>query len=159
MLSIRQILHPTDFSGPSDYAFRLACALARDYGAALIVLHVHHEPVAVFAEGGFVPPRPEDDAVLRSQLEEIRCDDPTVVVSHRLVEGNPPEEILRSADELGADLIVMGTHGRRGLQRLLMGSVAEEVVRKATCPVLTVRMPFPREREALVEETEELIRA
>jgi nucleotide-binding universal stress UspA family protein len=78
-------------------------------------------------------------------LEQIRPADPRLEVRHRLAEGDPAEEILRAAEEEGADLIVMGTHGRGGLSRLLMGSVAEAVMRKALCPVLTVRGPIPAE--------------
>jgi hypothetical protein len=74
-------------------------------------------------------------------LHRFQVSDPTVHVEHRLADGNPSEEILRQARDTGCDLIVMGTHGRRGLGRLLLGSVAEEVMRKAPCPVLTVKLP------------------
>jgi nucleotide-binding universal stress UspA family protein len=73
----------------------------------------------------------------------MRPSDPKVRVRYLLVEGNPAAEILSAAREGNCDLIVMGTHGRTGLNRLLMGSVAEEVVRKAPCPVLTVRADVP----------------
>ena len=141
MLPIRTILHPTDFSEYSGYAFRLACALARDYGARLVVLHVAAPPVVVYGEG-VLPPAPEDyQERLRGQLQQVVSPDPKVPVEHRLVEGDAVTEILRLAEETKCDLIVMGTHGRTGLGRLLMGSVAEQVVRKAPCPVLTVKTP------------------
>jgi nucleotide-binding universal stress UspA family protein len=73
----------------------------------------------------------------------VQPSDPAVKIEHRLAEGDPAREILRVARETGCDLIVMGTHGWTGLGRLLMGSVAEQVVRKATCPVLTVKTPIP----------------
>jgi nucleotide-binding universal stress UspA family protein len=141
---IRTILHPTDFSERSGYAFQLACALARDYGARLIVLHVAEPPVIPYG-GVMTPPPPPRDSwrALEEQLHRIQAPEPTVHVEHRLEEGGPVAEILRVARETTADLIVMGTHGRTGLGRLLMGSVAEQVVRKAPCPVLTVKTPFP----------------
>src|SRR5262249_48151337 len=97
-------------------------------------------PVILGAEVIF--PGTEDcQEKLEEELLRMQVPDGRIGVSRRLEEGNPATEILRVAQLSCADLIVMGTHGRRGLNRLLMGSVAEEVVRKATCPVLTVRMP------------------
>jgi nucleotide-binding universal stress UspA family protein len=144
MLPIHTILHPTDFSKNSECAFQLAVALARDYKAHLIVLHVEAVPAAIYGFGeGVLPPRTEWDEELRRELEKIHAADPNVNLSHRLEEGDPVTEILMVAEDTHADLIVMGTHGRRGIPRLLMGSVAELVVRRADCPVLTVRTPFP----------------
>jgi nucleotide-binding universal stress UspA family protein len=144
MLPIHTILHPTDFSTNSNCALQVAGALARDYGAELIVLHVAPMPTAIYGIGeGVVPPRTEWDQELREELDQIHVADATVHLSHRLEEGDPVSEILRVAEETHADMIVLGTHGRRGMQRLLMGSVAELVVRRAKCPVLTVRTPFP----------------
>ena len=80
---------------------------------------------------------------LREKLRQLRPTDPKVRVEHRLVEGETATEILRLGQEMKCDLIVLGTHGRTGLGRLLMGSVAERVVRKARCPVLTVKTPSP----------------
>jgi nucleotide-binding universal stress UspA family protein len=143
MIPIRTILCPTDFSEPSSYAFRLACALARDYDATLILTHVAGPPV-VIGEGIVVP---EFNSYLEQQLRERLCglrpDDPKVRFAYRMVEGDPATGILDVARETRSDLIVMGTHGRTWIGRVLMGSVAQEVVRKAPCPVLTVRMPFP----------------
>jgi nucleotide-binding universal stress UspA family protein len=139
MLPIRTIVHATDFSESSGAAFRLACSLARDYGARLVVLHVQPPPVGVYAmEPAFFPPEGQREEVL-NELHGVRPGDPAVRVQHRLVEGDPADEILEVAKESGADLIVLGTHGRRGLGRLLLGSVAEQVVRKAPCPVVTVK--------------------
>jgi nucleotide-binding universal stress UspA family protein len=140
MLPIHTILHPTDFSENCDHALQMAAALARDYGAQLVVLHVQSIPVAVYGYGeGVLPPATEARDELWEKLQMINP--PGVSVGHRLAEGNAVEEILRTANEVHADLIVMGTHGRRGLTRLLMGSVAELVVRRALCPVLTMRTP------------------
>jgi nucleotide-binding universal stress UspA family protein len=142
MLPVHTILHPTDFSEQSSHAFRLACALARDYGARLIILHVAMRPTMAYGEG-FVPVG-VDDYRLEAQEKLDRLDaGPSISAQHRLEDGDPVSEILRVAEEIHCDLIVMGTHGRTGLARLLMGSVAEPVVRKALCPVVTVKSPFP----------------
>jgi nucleotide-binding universal stress UspA family protein len=143
MLPIRTILHPTDFSERAGYALQLAAALARDYGARLVVLHVVTPPTVVYGEA-VVPVSPEElRAPAREQLDRLRLPRPDVRAERRLEEGEAVEEILRVARDIGADLIVLGTHGRTGLGRLLMGSTAETVVRKASCPVLTVKAPFP----------------
>jgi nucleotide-binding universal stress UspA family protein len=143
MLSIQTILHPTDFSARSEYAFRLACALARDHGARLIVLHVVPPPQSVgYDEMPITSPlSPDYKKELEDKLRRFMAVDPNLRVAGRLEEGFPADEILRTAQETKADLIVMGTHGRTGLGRLLMGSVAEQVMRKAACPVLTVKTP------------------
>ena len=143
MLAVHTILHPTDFSEHSKYAFWLACALARDYGARLVIVHVVAAPAIVYGEG-VVPPNAEElRAAAREQLDGLRVPQGNVRAERRLQEGDAVTAILGVAQELHADLIVMGTHGRTGLGRLLMGSVAEQVVRKASCPVLTVKMPLP----------------
>jgi nucleotide-binding universal stress UspA family protein len=144
MLPIKTILHPTDFSKHAEYGFELACALARDYGAGLILCHVKQPPAVAFGEFGALPPEaPDSLEALRDKLAAVRPADPKVAVPLRvIVEGDPATEIARIARENKADLIVIGTHGRTGLGRLLMGSVAEVVMRKATCPVLTVKTPL-----------------
>jgi nucleotide-binding universal stress UspA family protein len=143
MAPIHTILHPTDFSAQSGYALRLACSLARDYGAHLIVLHVADEPPIASAEGIMIPPPGDYLAEARADLQQHELPDAQVHAERRLERGEPVTEILRVADEVRADLIVMGTHGRTGLERLLMGSVAEQVVRQASCPVLTLKTPVP----------------
>jgi nucleotide-binding universal stress UspA family protein len=80
----------------------------------------------------------------RQKLEKLSVADAEVRMERQLAEGSPSEEILRIAQQINADLIVLGTHGRSGLARVLMGSVAEDVLRKASCPVLTVKIPFPQ---------------
>jgi nucleotide-binding universal stress UspA family protein len=152
MLPIRTILHPTDFSEHSRHAFHLACALARDYNARLIVMHVASPPTAIY-DGGMMALQPDLDE-LRLTLEAVRPDDPKVRVEHQLKEGYAPSEIVNAAREYACDLIVLGTHGRSAAARLLMGSVAEPVVRKAHCPVLTVRMPAHLDEEAPTEARE-----
>lgn len=156
MPDFRTILHPTDFSGLSEEAFRVACSLARASNGRLIVVHV--APMAT-VYGGIVPGVPTDPTVyqhaLEKRLREIQpaeCEPskgptmaeaasprPGLLVEHRLREGDAAQEILQVAEEVDADLIVLGTHGRSGLSRLLMGSVAEAVLRDAPCAVITVK--------------------
>lgn len=142
MLPIKTILHPTDFSELSESAFRLACSLARDHGGRILVLHVYPPPES---HGEVVARRQPDgyEEELRRVLDRVRPADPAVPVEHFLEEGPAAETILRFALEHGCDLIVLGTHGRTGLRRWLLGSVAEQVVRGAPCPVLTVNAVLP----------------
>jgi nucleotide-binding universal stress UspA family protein len=141
MLPIRAILHPTDFTDRSDYAFRVACSLARDYGARLLVLHVMPEPMVVYG-GGVIPPNPhQQQGELWDQLCKLPGRDPEVPVEPCLGQGDPADTILRVAQQTRCDMIVMATHGRRGVGRFLMGSVAEQVLRRAPCPVVTVKQP------------------
>jgi nucleotide-binding universal stress UspA family protein len=136
-----KILFPTDFSSLSDAALGHATALARDTGAALLILHVEEPPAAYGAgEMYYGIPDPDNEA-LQAMLEQVKPTDTTVPYEHRLVTGDPAGEIVRVAEEEKVDLIVIGTHGRTGLRRLLMGSVAEAVVRRAKCPVFTFKPP------------------
>ena len=141
MLAVKTVLHATDFSKNSAFAFRLACALARDYGARLVILHVAAPPAVFYGEGIYLPPPEEYEEPLHDKLLRLQPHDRRVVTEHRLEEGPPAPTILRVAAQAKADVIVLGTHGRTGLGRLIMGSVAEQVVRKAPCPVLTVKNP------------------
>jgi nucleotide-binding universal stress UspA family protein len=138
MLPIRTILHPTDFSGPSEWAFRLACSLARDHGARLLALHVAPPPVH-----GLARAHVEEYDGLWQDLLRFQAPDLADQLAHQLRHGHPLTEILRVARVTPCDLIVMGTHCRSGVGRLLMGSVAEAVVRRAPCPTITVKTPFP----------------
>jgi nucleotide-binding universal stress UspA family protein len=143
MLPFKTILFATDFSPASKVAFEVASALARDYRARLIAIHVI-EPVQMgFSEfNAYVGPD-EDKGKAMEMLQAIKAPAPTVTIEHRLLEGTAATVIAETAEETAADLIVMGTHGRSGLTRLVMGSVAEEVLRRAPCPVLTVRGAVP----------------
>ncbi len=136
---IRTILHATDFSVDSEGALRVARLLARDHGARLIILYV--ERLDVLSDG--TPAAEVDPRVFKEALENVRkrVDGPDLKypVETLLRQGFAPEGIIETAEEMGCDLIVMGTHGRTGLSRLLMGSVAENVLPKASCPVLVVK--------------------
>lgn len=140
-MNIKKILFPTDFSHTGDAALHLATSLARDNGATLLIVHVEEPPVA-YGGGemyyGIPDPATED---LQRMLREIKPDDESVLYEHRLVTGDPAAAVARLAEEEHVDMIVMGTHGRTGLSRMVMGSVAEAVVRRAQCPVLTFRQP------------------
>jgi len=145
MLPIRKILHPTDYSDLSRPAFEFACSLARDFGAELVICHVSPPPIAA-VDGGMVIEIPTGEAEgMFARLEEMKPADAQVRVTHRLLRGDPTDEILRLASASKADIIVMGTHGRGWLTHLLMGSVAEAVLRKAPCPVVTVKVPLAAE--------------
>ena len=138
MLPIKTILHPTDFSKPSEYALRLACALARDYQARLLLLHVVEPPV-YYGELGMAVPLPADfHESLHQRLSRLVPVESGILVETILVEGNTSQQILRVAEEHHCDLIILGTHARTGLSRVLLGSVAEKIVRNARCPVLSV---------------------
>ena len=142
MFPIRTILFGTDFSRASEDAFEVACALARDYKARLIVAHVKPLSPVAYGEFGALPPGPGEDAVtLNALLTAMKPAAGDIPVKYILAEGDPALELVRLATETPCDLVVLGTHGRTGLGRLLMGSVAEIVVRKAPCPVLTIKRP------------------
>jgi universal stress protein A len=147
MKPFEKILTAIDFSESSDFAFEYALTLARQFQAELTVMHVINEPVDL--RGFYVPhisfeqleKEIEDGAEkMMEKFCQTKMGDftryTTVVVA-----GIPYEEVLRKARETEASLIVLGTHGRTGIDHLIFGSTAERVVRSATCPVLTIRMP------------------
>jgi nucleotide-binding universal stress UspA family protein len=139
MSLFRTILHATDFSACSAAACRLACALARHHHSRLVIAHVLAAPVAAYVGGSLVPDPASHLKEMQHKLERVGPADAGFEVERLLVGGEPAAEILRFAREQSCDLIVLGTHGRTGLPRLVLGSVAEQVVRKAPCPVLTVK--------------------
>jgi nucleotide-binding universal stress UspA family protein len=145
MYTFRTILHPTDFSPYSQEAFKAAHALARGTGARLIVFHIAHPPAVVLEDGRVLSePGKGEPRNLFEELQKIQATDPVVKVEHRVIVAEKSAttvQILQILERMGCDLIVMGTHGRTGLTRLIMGSVAEEVVRKAHCPVMVVKVP------------------
>lgn len=154
MLPFKTILFTTDFSPASRTAFEVASALARDYKARMIVLHVIEPARAGFSEyAAYIGPE-EDTGAAMAKLQAIKAPSPTVTIEYRLLEGDPATVVTETAAEVGADLVVMGTHGRTGFSRLIMGSVAEEVLRKAPCPVLTVRGAVPIKTEETAEAPE-----
>jgi nucleotide-binding universal stress UspA family protein len=147
MLSVTTILHPTDFSPSAEEAFQLAETLAGRERARLVVLHVlPPSGRAVIAGKARVELRGQGDrAQPLAALRRMTSTDPGVSIEHRLTEGEAAAEILHVAQENQADLIVMGSRGRTGLTRLALGSVADQVLCRARCPVVTVSIPaIPR---------------
>ena len=144
MIELRRILCPVDFSPLSRRALAHAAALARWYEADVTALYVHPFAVGAVAELPYLPPprplssteRQQLVARMREFVAPIR--EAGVLVEIQMLEGGPATTIELEAQQRDVDLIVMGTHGRRGLERLLLGSVAESVLRRASCPVLTV---------------------
>lgn len=142
MTRFTTILHPTDFSECSGHAFEMACVVARDYGAKLLVQHVRQPPAAIQGEVVVFPIEvPGETEAARDRLHAVLPSESGIVVEHHLTVGDPVSEIVELASRKRCDLIVMGTHGRSGLSRLILGSVAEQVLRKAPCPVLMVKTP------------------
>ena len=113
-----KILAPTDFSAASQGALKVATALARSTGARLLIAHVEEPPLAYGSGDMYVP---------------------NVPVERHLLTGDPATTLARFAKTHDVDFIVLGTHGRKGISRMLMGSVAEAIVRRAPCPVLTFK--------------------
>ena len=144
-MRIQKILLPHDFSEHCEPAVEYACDLAKKYKAQVTVLHVYQLPGMAFPEG-YVVAGPETVQKMLSQVEaalqkakaEVEAKGVDAVEA-KTAQGVPFSEIVRTAREEDFDLIVMGTHGRTGLKHALLGSVAEKVVRKAPCAVLTVR--------------------
>jgi nucleotide-binding universal stress UspA family protein len=142
----RLILVPTDFSANAQHALETAASVARTFGATTHVLHVYHLPQHPLAEG--LPMLPHDmlldlDRQLRASVEEHAASLRAAGVTCEpfVAPGDPSVEILRHAALHGPGMIVMGTHGRTGIKHVVLGSVAERVVRRAHCPVLVVPAP------------------
>ncbi|MCE9607727.1 MAG: universal stress protein [Planctomycetia bacterium] len=138
-MATQKILVPCDFSKSGRAAFEYATKLARETGTPLIIVHVQELPM-VYGEGAYYYGVPEPDASeIRKMLHDVQPMDRDVVFEHRLLDGDPAAQIAALAKAEGIDLIVMSSHGRTGLGRMLLGSVAEAVIRRADCPVLIVK--------------------
>jgi nucleotide-binding universal stress UspA family protein len=146
MITIKNILVPTDFSDCSDAAVRYGLELARTFDAAVHLLHVVQDPMTQpwAAEGYSVPLLEvveEWEKQAGQRLEQMVPPGDRARAHVTVTVASPYPEILRYAAAHAIDLIVMGTHGRGGVGHLLLGSIAEKVVRRSPCPVLTVRQP------------------
>jgi nucleotide-binding universal stress UspA family protein len=147
MARIRRILHPSDFSKASGAAFAKAVDLAKSNRAELVVLHVLAPPMPMMAGDGYVSPRVYEDldksarAYASKELAGLVAKAKKAGVRAKAVlrDGMAHEQIARAARSPRADMIVIGTHGRTGLAKLFLGSVAGRVVATAKCPVMTVR--------------------
>ena len=153
--NITKILVPVDFSPHAERAFGYAAALARRLGAELTLVHVVEDPYATGAWGGegYVPNVTEllEELLVSAgrQLETWKAREAAqgLTVKTAVITGRPAQSIIAHAVSERCDLIVMGTHGRTGLAHAVMGSVAERVLRKAPCPVLTIRAAGAGETE------------
>jgi nucleotide-binding universal stress UspA family protein len=146
-MEIRKVLFPTDFSEGSAVAIPYVADLVRKYGAKLYIVHVIYDVAKT--SGWYVPHVSMDElfkdmeAAAKKELERCCVEELRGYqdVERVVLRGEPSEEILRFAEDKKTDLVVLGTHGRKGFDRVLFGSTAAKVVRGAHCPVLTVRVP------------------
>jgi nucleotide-binding universal stress UspA family protein len=148
MIALKDILVATDFGEPADAALLYGQELARTYGATLHVLHVVDDVYLRLGGDAYVAVLPDlqrdSERAAQARLDTLLVDNdpnPLPVKKVILTSAAPASAIVEYANANGIDLIVVGTHGRRAVAHLLMGSVAERVVRMAPCPVLTVRHP------------------
>jgi universal stress protein A len=155
-MRIRKIVCPTDFSPFTDAALSYASTLAAESGAMLYIVHVdeyrHSNPATGDVAYIYVHPgNNSHHGNIPNRLDHVK---PTssCVFERRYLAGEPAREIVAFAERENVDLIVMGSHGRTGLSRLLMGSVAECVARRATCPVLIVKQPSSDSAEILTDD-------
>ncbi|MBI5187908.1 MAG: universal stress protein [Nitrospirae bacterium] len=146
-MNIKRILFPTDFSEGSAHALPYAVDMAKHYGARLYIIHVIYD---IAKTTGWYVPHVSMDEVYRDMEQAAKKElDKCWIeemkgfkdIERSVVTGVPYEEIIKFVNENKIDLIVMGTHGRKGIDRILFGSTAAQVVRNAPCPVLTVRLP------------------
>ena len=155
-LQLRRILLPTDFSGCGNFALPYAASISKATGATVICLHVVEPIVPAVGYSGLAEPMPIAD--MTEQLEDSAerelpqitdCDElHGLKVEEVIVHGDAAAEIVRVAEERDVDLIVISSHGRTGIGRIIFGSTAEAVVRRAHCPVLVVKPPPEEEEES-----------
>ena len=157
-MQLSTIMCPTDFSRSSHAALEFASALAAESNAFLYIVHVDETSLTYvpgYAGYGLAPnPVEHQKEEERERLNTITPTAPGVEYQHRYLTGNPVKEILSFAERENVDLIVLGSHGRTGLSRILMGSIAEGVVRHAKCPVVTVKQPMADQEEAVTANLE-----
>jgi len=144
MINLTRILVPTDFSEPSRSALRYGAAFADQFGAAIHFLHAVEHPTQFGFAGINVAELTKDlQAHAETRMEELHSmwSEYAFPLHREIRVGNPASVIVEYAKEIESDLIVIGTHGHGAIHHMLLGSVAERVVRTASCPVLTVRCP------------------
>ena len=145
MIKLKKILVPTDFSDSAHHALTYGTSFAREYGAELVLLHVVENLTVGYASDLFPVPMAEVfqeiSGYARAELAKLGAEarEKGVSVREEVVQGKPSAEIIRFAREGDVDMIVLGTHGKGMLDQALFGSTTERVVRRAPCPVLTVR--------------------
>jgi nucleotide-binding universal stress UspA family protein len=147
-MEVKKILFPTDFSEGSSHALLYAVDMVKHYGAKLDIVHVIYDIVKT--SGWYVPHISMDEMYkdiekgAKKELERFGDEEIRGLkgVERTILTGVPHDEILKFAKENKIDLIIMGSHGKKGIDRILFGSTAAQVVRFAPCPVLTVRLPL-----------------
>jgi nucleotide-binding universal stress UspA family protein len=144
-MPFRHILVPIDFEDTSNRALEHSLSLAGSLDATITVLHVYGLPVYNYPDGSFIPSAEVDEIIKRGAREQLEVflakrNQSAASLSSLIREGRTAEEICKAAKEVGADLIVMGTHGRGLVGRTLLGSVAEAVLRRAPVPVMTIHV-------------------
>ncbi|MCX8085014.1 MAG: universal stress protein [Calditerrivibrio sp.] len=146
MINIKKILVPTDFSETSKYAMQYAIEFAKNFGAELRIVHVIFDESQIVAfylpQVTFQNLDQELEESAKKQMDEFLAHFPElkeVTYDVKMLKGTAFVEIISEAKDMKADLIIIGTHGRTGLEHVLFGSTAEKVVRKSPCPVLTVK--------------------
>jgi nucleotide-binding universal stress UspA family protein len=147
-MEVKKILFPTDFSEGSSHALQYAVDMVKHYGAKLDIVHVIYDIVKT--SGWYVPHISMDEMYkdiekgAKKELERFGDEEIRGLkgVERTILTGVPHDEILKFAKENKIDLIIMGSHGKKGIDRILFGSTAAQVVRFAPCPVLTVRLPL-----------------
>jgi nucleotide-binding universal stress UspA family protein len=146
MIKLKKVLVPTDFSESARHAFTYGVSFAREYGAELVLLHVVENLTVGYASDLFPVPMAEVfqeiSGYAKTELAKLgaQAREKGIVVQEQVVMGKPSAEIIRFAHENAVDMIVLGTHGKGMLDQALFGSTTERVVRRAPCPVLTVRL-------------------
>ncbi|HHE33213.1 MAG TPA: universal stress protein [Chlorobaculum parvum] len=155
MITIKSILCPMDFSEASKNAYRYACEFAKSMGASVVLLNViEPRPIAADMTLNYIPLEEDLTAAAKEDFIPMidQCKNAGLDISADVMIGVPAEVILQQTDDLDVSLVIMGSHGKTGLSRLLMGSVAEAVVRKAQVPVLIVKA---NEKEFISEDSDE----
>ena len=151
-MNIQRILFPTDFSQYNEAALKLASSLAAESNAVLYIVHVHdvRDLNAAMGEASYLCASAWDEERQEAEkrLRQIVPSVAGVAYENECLTGSPVPQIIEFAEGHNIDLIVMASHGRTGLPRLLMGSIAEGVMRKAKCPVLIVKQPFAKPEPA-----------
>jgi universal stress protein A len=154
-MNAKSILFPTDFSHYNQSALEYASRLAAESGAMLHLLHVHdtRDLGTALGEASYLYVEKWDEERRRAEqrLSKVVPTDPSVAFERHTLQGVPDAEIVGFAADHNVDLIVMASHGRSGLSRLVMGSVAEGVMRKASCPVLIVKQPHDEHAKETVD--------